>query len=693
MMRKPRVGTKNAPLMIWLFSLTLLLSAGSAAALSQYTDLTCASCHGLPPVDSAIRDWKVGAFQGNHQTHAGANALTCVKCHNSSGYTLEHYNGSIQMAHTLNNYSSVRGAAGYNKPIFFNQTTAPVLSNCSNVSCHFETQTPVWGSAMPQTPGDCNLCHTIPPSFGVSGVSHSTHYANVAAWGGLFGPLTCTPCHSDGGVAGQAKWTYDHATSAGRRPVHFDATLGYTGAANNFFPSQAPSRVFGSCANTYCHSNGVQGAGNVRVASPVWGTKTNCGSCHASPMTSNAHPKHLASFGCVVCHSATVINNTTLIVGAGRHTNGVVDISFSGTAVGTTWTPSTVTCSTSYCHSNGATPPVYQPIVWSTVGPLNCTTCHPTLSGAHAAHVGTLPSAIRFYNYTANKSSGSELTAGTYYAFGCANCHPTDPALHANGAVDVLLTPSAAGGTLKAKNSAAAARTVITAGSNVTCFGVYCHSNGQATPTYVTTPNWYGGPITGDKCAACHGNSPTSGAHAAHVVGIHNDDIFNGRFGTYSAGGAVGKSAGHGDPAQSTTMSCNLCHNATTSVAYNDKNTACASCHNGSRAPLKGSAVITDRSLHVNGKSDLSFWTGSSIKTKAQLRPVSFAGYTAAGGYWSRTTYKTGASSTDSAKSLLNNSMYSSGNCSNIACHNGRAVNWTSDVGKGAECVICHSKL
>ena len=692
-MSKPRVGTKNVPLVTWLFSLTLLLSAGPAAALSQYTDLTCASCHGMPPVDSSIRDWKTGAFQGNHQTHAGAGDLTCVKCHSNSGFTLEHSDGTIRMSRKLNNYSTVGSAARYNKPIFFNQTSKPVLATCSNVNCHFETTTPAWSSAMPQTPADCNLCHSFPPSVGVSGVSHATHDANVAAWGGLFGPLKCTPCHSDGGVTGQPKWTYEHATSAGRRPIQFDSTLAYTGAATNYLPSQAASRQFGTCSNTYCHSNGVQGAGNVKVATSVWGTKSNCGSCHASPMTSNAHTRHLTSFGCETCHSATVSNSTTLISGTGKHTNGTVDVAFSGKGAGTVWAAATVTCTTSYCHSNGATPPLYQPVAWTAAGTLNCASCHPTLSGAHAAHVGTLPTNIRFYNYTANKSSGSELTTGTYYAFGCANCHPTDPALHANGVVDVILTPSTAGGTLKAKNSATAAVTVVTAGSNVTCFGVYCHSNGQATPTFATAPNWYGGAISGDKCAACHGNSPTSGAHMAHAVGLHADDIFNGTFGKYSAAGAVGKSAGHGDPAQSTTLSCNICHNSTISVAYNDKNAACVGCHNGSKAALKGSAVITNRAMHVNGKADLTFYSAAAVKSKAQLRADSFSNYTAAGGYWTRSSYKAGAASVDTAKSVLNNSMYSAGNCSNIACHNGRPVNWTTDVGKGADCVICHSKL
>jgi predicted CxxxxCH...CXXCH cytochrome family protein len=301
---------------------------------------------------------------------------------------------------------------------------------------------------------------------------------------------------------------------------------------------------------------------------------------------------------------------------------------------------------------------------------------------------------VKFYSYTANKSTGSELTANTYYAFGCANCHPTDPALHADGKVDVVLTPSAAGGSLKAKNAATAAVTVVTAGSNVTCFGVYCHSNGQATPTFATAPNWYGGALTGDKCAACHGNSPTSGAHTAHAVGIHYDDIYSGTTGKLAAAAAVGTSAGHGDPAQSTTLSCNICHNTTISVAYNDKNATCstASCHDV--APrLKGNAVITNRALHVNGKTDLAFYTTAAVKSKAQLRADTFANYTAAGGFWTRTTYKAGAASVDTAKTVLNNTMYSAGNCSNIACHMGKTVNWTSDVGKAKDCTICHSKL
>ena len=691
-MSKPSVGSKNVPLVIWLFSLILLLTAGPAAALSQYTDLTCASCHGMPPVDAAIRDWTTGRFQGNHATHlptaATITPTACVKCHNNSGYTLEHYDARIQMASRLNGYSTSR----YNKPVFFNQTSRPLLTTCSNTNCHFETLTPTWGSApLGNGPSDCETCHTTaPPNTGMSTQSKSGHSVHTSypqmAWA-----TTCDVCHVNHLFEPSP---YQHATSAGKRGIYIGTALRYTGPTNDYLPSQ--THVFGKCSNSYCHSNGnptpnAVPAKNVAfkmMTTPDFGTTGNgCGICHAAQPVTNAHTRHTASagLGCALCHAATVSDNVT-ISNKANHVNNVKDVAFAGSAAGTTWSGGT--CSTSYCHSNGATPPVYQSVSWASGTTLSCASCHPTLSGAHTAHVGTLLSSVTFYAYTTNKSTGSELTANTYYAFGCANCHPTDLAKHANGAVDIDLSQAAAGGSLKAKNSLTAA---YTKGAG-TCAGVYCHSNGQATVTYATAPNWFGGAIAGDKCAACHGNSPTSGAHTAHAVGIHYDDVFNGVFGKYSAAAGVGKPAGHGDPAQSTTLSCNICHNTTINVGYNDQNNACASCHTGAKA--KGNAKITDRSKHVNGSRDLSFWIGGNVKSKAQLRDSVFADYTAGGGFWNRNGgYKAGSASYDSAKNPLSNSMYSAGTCSNIACHNGRPVNWTTDVGKGAECVLCHSKL
>ena len=522
MMSFPKVGYKNAPKIFWLFSLTLLfIQAVPALAVTQYS-LDCRSCHGMPPLDSAQRDVATGAFQGNHQTHlpAAANPNDCVKCHNNNAYTIDHYNGAINMAARINNYSAVSvGAARYNKPIFFNQTSKPILANCSNVNCHFETATPVWSSAMPSTPGDCNFCHSFPPNNGVSGTSHIKHNNNTAAWGGLFGPMVCTPCHADGGVTGQPYWAYEHATSASKRPIHFDSTLNYTGAATKYLPSQAASRVLGACSNTYCHSNGIQGAGNITVATPVWGDTTTCNSCHAAVPTTNGHAIHAAapySYGCQICHANTVTNNTTINITTGYllHTNKTINIDFSGFAgTGT----GVAACATTYCHNGTTVTPD-----WKDATTVTCGSCHKAdnttlTTKAHPTH---LNSAVLY------GPSGLQGLAGGSAAVSCRVCHSIYPASHSNGTVDVTLTSCnpCHVGTLT---------TAIWAAGRVTCES--CHTGAtrsqiqgviapdeslSSTKGHTAPTNSLGQPMTGlPTCNSCHNNA------SAHISGVLGDNV------------------------------------------------------------------------------------------------------------------------------------------------------------------------
>ncbi len=674
---------------------TATWAAGKGTIIGASTE--CIACHGGSSTSTAPM------ATGSHTAHVKTYSLGCKECHintTTNGTSLVVGGGHLNGTGYQSGIDVKFDTAGRNSAALYASTVGNL--GCTATYCHSSgkggapKQLPQWGGVMP---ADCTGCHgggaTLATFKIISSGKHLAHIKNAPA-GGKFG---CVDCH--------ALTVTSDTVLVAARTNHVNGVIDFSGANTGTISA-------GVCSTSYCHSNGQATPVFKSTASWYSATTYGCNGCHGSDSSStagvftslfgepnynsyttassplrNSHQKHVAAAGdCQTCHVATTRSGFSILSSSTAHLDKVRTVAFNtaNAKVATaSYNAATKSCSNVACHNSTV-------VKWGSKLAGGCAACHPTLSGAHAAHIGTLLATVNFYNYTANKSTGSELTAGSY-AFGCANCHPTDPALHNNGVVDVLLTPAAAGGTLKSKNSATASRTVVTAGSNVTCFGVYCHSNGQATPTYATAPNWYGGPITGDKCAACHGNSPATGAHAAHVVGLHYANIFNGVFGKYSAGGAVGKSAGHGDPAQSTTLSCNICHNATISVGYNDKNTACLTCHNGSRAPLKGNAVITDRSMHVNGKADLVFWSGGAVKGKAQLRPTSFAGYTAAGGSWSRTTYKVGAASVDTGKSVLAGGMYSAGNCSNIACHNGRVANWTTDVGKGVECVICHSKL
>ena len=661
------------------------------------TAAECASCHGAA----------TGTLMAtaSHTAHISSYTFGCKECHsNTAASNTSLVAGGAHLNGTgyLNGVDVKFDAAGRNASGSY-ASTVGVLS-CSATYCHSKGtstatilapySTAKWGGTLP---ANCTGCHggnaTVAASRMITTGKHQAHINN-ASLGGKFG---CVECHA-------ATVTADTTLVAGK-VNHVNGIINYSG-------TNAGTVAAGVCSASYCHSSGQ--ATPVYITTAAWTSATTytCKSCHGASSTGpagvvtsnfgepnyvnyttagsiyrNSHSRHVAAAtDCQTCHATTTADGVSILTGSTTHIDRARNVAFNPAntnVAGATYNATLKTCSNVACHS-GTT------MKWGSVLPAGCTACHPTLSGAHAAHVGTLPSTVTFYAYTANKSAGSELTANTFYAFGCANCHPTDAALHRNGVTDVVLAQNAAGGSLKAKNLTSAA---YNAAAGV-CSGVYCHSNGQATPTYAATPAWVGGTLGSDKCAACHGNSPTSGAHAAHTVGLHYDDIYNGVFGKYSAAAAVGKPAGHGDPSQSTTLSCNICHNSTVSVAYNDKNIACASCHNGTRAALKGNAAVTNRALHVNGARDLSFWTGGAIRSKAQLRDSVFSDYTAGGGFWTRNGgYKTGAASYDSARSPLNSSMYSAGSCSNIACHNGRTVSWTADVGKGQDCVICHSRL
>ena len=165
-------------LIIGLLSLSLVAIAGQAQAAIQ-----CYDCHGdrtggiLKPKDTnlgapKLRDEATGAFLGNHQTHLGAApaAADCIKCHNNQNYTSSHATAAnfvIQMNPKLNNFSSSLGKAKYGKPTFFNQTTVPITSNCSNVNCHFVSKpTDQWGTAPYTTANSttCNKCHDALPA-------------------------------------------------------------------------------------------------------------------------------------------------------------------------------------------------------------------------------------------------------------------------------------------------------------------------------------------------------------------------------------------------------------------------------------------------------------------------------------------------------------------------------------------------
>ena len=261
-----------------------------------------------------------------------------------------------------------------------------------------------------------------------------------------------------------------------------------------------------------------------------------------------------------------------------------------------------------------------------------CNSCHgmPPATGAHIVHFGLEGGS----SYTDLKTleerdpTATIESAPRVYAYGCAICHSVDTANHKNGTVDVILYEAAADpASLKARNAVTAAYN-----QDGTCSGVYCHSTGQATPTFQTTPTW----TSADEptCGDCHGDPPAypSGGEAAATANSHialADDGWT--WGHFSGIRGPWHTAQHGNPygrnEDSAPITCQTCHYETTDPAgagpsgFYWQNTSgnyllpgdlglgdglvCSQCHTPDDPSGPVGNVLPLR--HVNGKRDVMF--------------------------------------------------------------------------------------
>ena len=715
----------------------------------------CAQCHGAPPTGGAA-----GAA-GSHAKHDSyySGAANCAKCH--SDHTVEanpfihatsagKRNLNISFSTAPNN-----GDGAYDGALNdYLPSQTNTFGSCSATYCHstgtknaapysVPLQTATWGTPLRT---DCSGCHKGDKTA-FKTMSSATHFKHV----GLYN-YGCVKCHADTVSSNRTikAGAIDNHVNKLVNIAFNNSTTAVIGSAryNGVIApmTKTPGTAVGQCTNIYCHST-VQGNNGVGAptaySSPTWGTTLGCSGCHrsighagvaagdASSITidTGSHTKHLSySYGlsgssikCVICHkwnpAKTMANDCNNCHGeTAKHANGVIDVAFdttfgSGPYNGTSKPGDGYsTCSNIGCHYNTTTP------AWGTATPINCLGCHTLakMGGAHAKHVSAL-ALPTMYNYTANRSTGSD------YDFGCSNCHPLNSSNHINGIINVTLKKDEAGvGTLRSKNSATTvgygvANSGITGTSktSVVCSAAYCHSNGNAAAlVYAVTPNWYGGSFANpDRCANCHGNAPNSSiagskAHynnrflgytsnpGGHQIGIHAMKIYSSPAGLAHAGTA--SSSSHGNAGTSTTISCNICHYVTVTTARNDNNGVCKSCHvsgNTVGATFGNPIAIANKAKHVNGTVDVAFQP-VTILSKAQMRQSYFAiaAYSSA---WKRNGgYKTNGAH-DSAKLPLNTaSMWNSGTktCSNVACHNGQSVKWGDSDG-ATDCVSCHTAM
>ncbi|MFZ4858144.1 MAG: CxxxxCH/CxxCH domain c-type cytochrome [Desulfuromonadaceae bacterium] len=594
-----RLGWSNTRVAACLIMFGFALFTGATAQAAPQYDLICSECHQMPPLDSAngSRDPFTGAFKGSHQSHAGATAVTCVKCHGTELTSTGHRDKTIQVQGNIN----ASPATGAYSQVFHNQTSIPFnpLGTCSNVNCHFESKTPEWGNPSGILI-DCSTCHLALPTT-------KSHPAHTEQYGGV---NACSNCHTN-------HTTFNHATSAGKRPIDVAGT-GYAGSNSNYLPSQSGSRVVGSCSTAACHANPY---GSGLIPTPLWGTASGCDACHlgtpgifqasGAPAT-GSHDKHLAISGalCNQCHAGTVKNSA----GGTDHADGKIDVTNGYPLNVVKHAPGSYgTCSAASCHSNPyGTGMVTTPVWGITAG---CTACH---NNTDTNNTG-------MFTGDGAPATGSHAAHMALVGATCAKCH--DGAVKgSNGG------SSHANGTVEVANDYIGSPVVKHTSGTYTgyCASASCHSSPYG-PAAVNSPVW--GATTG--CASCHtgdgafsGNgAPATGSHSKHLVlnssgcAQCHDGATNGVSGGNShANGTVEVLNGYASPVSKHPIGT-YSGTCTTTTCHSDGNgkqiaspkwgvpmpANCSGCHGGDATVTPASAPISTgrHKPHMNNYSTL----------------------------------------------------------------------------------------
>lgn len=399
-------------------------------------------------------------------------------------------------------------------------------------------------------PIGCKDCHGSPPEHTVAGtINYGTVNSPVMSLGyAVYSSVTNASLITRSyftNAAYKNESTAGHPTHAASKPYVYNCTQCHQG--NNHF-TQTYQEVFSvktgiiagtsatfvagnttsTCSNMYCHSYGtatLRGAKSVNWASGVRGSIVNstsrCVQCHNGVITgfnnlsTNSHFRHVDYSGkaitCNVCHAATVSSND-VISSYPNHANGVRNVSFSGTAAGTTWNGTT--CTTSACHSNGKGAPALVTVTWSDRNSGKCGTCHLTAvntgfgimsSNAHFTHISS--------SYGPKRNTNATCNACHVYTGELTNAH-------VNGSID--------------KNVGAT-------------YCLNCHS--QSTPTWTNPARL--------SCQSCHsgmGNGSTEVA-ANRSWSNYNATGVQAPYKSYS----TFNNRGHG---AFVSIVCNDCHNA-----------------------------------------------------------------------------------------------------------------------------------
>jgi len=441
----------------------------------------------------------------------------------------------------------------------------------------------------------CDTCHTHPAGFGVTGASCTTCHAmppnvddhTITAHQGVGDREACALCHYDyanmANVTSTTAWLNGHGnnvldiyTAAGvNNGIRGGYYKGYRNA-QTMWESGGAGNANNVCTNTYCHGSGD---------SPIWGSgTTTCTTCHDAPPTDvGSHATHSQGYvgyrdnattgaydyGCYKCHpegshAAGPANaNASAYVAFSNWSSPTplggtynVGASQGNDARGFEWSNATCTAA-NYCHSDGLGGNANTTPTWGTAMS-SCGDCHNT---------GTA---------MASNKHGQHVNDGNLGNFTCDECHNdtvkftpvtsiTDKTFHVNGDKDVAFDATNPSGGYD---------------GTWTCTNVYCHSSGQATPTYRTVDDWNSAVTY--NCDSCHG----------------------------SEGGVL--VAGAPEYANNSTASRNE-FNGHDISAHVSAATDCIDCHNDT---VTAAGLIKTSSKHLDTNRDVVFLNGGTYADK-----------------------------------------------------------------------------
>jgi len=530
----------------------------------------CGTCHGTASTWSTTPTLLTGSHS-KHLTNAlfwqtGVMASPCDRCHSGAGTgTVLHVDDNIDVVIDASiGGSYLNQGAGNNPP-------GTAYGSCSGIACHASG---VWGSSG-SVGGGCTMCHKANNTLAGK---HSIHYdwATAPTDRGYANNSTVNKYVFDCGIC-HVNPTPPHKTLS-QAVVTFYTTFTdagtYTPGGTAF--SDSYDYTNGTCSAVYCHSDAN---GNTRTVAN-WATTTQalgCTGCHnydaasGTWMTSGMHTKHVKgySYDCSNCHSVTALWGS--VIDKTKHVNKSKDVAYTNWNSLGQWDGGLKSCSTTYCHSNGAGTAVTP--TWTSAATGGCGKCHGAdnvstpSSSAHTKHVGT--------------------AAG--YKFSCSQCHNGTVAATADSSV----VPSIKSTTLHVDkaveiefgnewNTGGAWAT-----ATKTCSTLYCHSAG----TSVATGDVPAGSITWTgsvTCVSCHGSDPgnlgngapwyTNGLPKANTHSKHSTDCSKCHYATTTNGSTITSAANHTNGQYDLVQKPNI---TTFTYSYSPSGGSCSdiSCH------------------------------------------------------------------------------------------------------------------